>query len=80
MIGYSKHLCVSFCLVYELQACTLPCVYYIPAKYVVSPPRFIIYKCLIDYVRPYEGCQESIQPFEYLENRSCGRDVTWQPV
>jgi len=31
-------------------------------------------------VTQYEGGPESIQPFEYLDNRSYGLDVTWQPV
>jgi hypothetical protein len=39
---------------------------------------------LIDSVcrcdKMYEGCPESIRPFEYLENRSCGLDVTLLPV
>ena len=28
----------------------------------------------------YEVCPESIRPFEYLENRSRGLHITWQPV
>jgi hypothetical protein len=28
----------------------------------------------------YEVCPESIQPFEYLEKRLHGLDITWQPV
>jgi len=48
----------------------------------VEPGGFLFYNITSNYyvILTYDGCPEGISHFEYLENRSRGLVVPWQPV
>jgi hypothetical protein len=43
-------------------------------------PAFMVEKQNVSYIRHMRAVQKVSSHFEYLENRSCGLDVSWKPV